>query len=424
MGNRIRAKLSRVVAIIALGGLLESRAVADPVYSVTNLGNGGWSLLNNSGQVAGGGYTTNHSPWSYTQIYNANTGGQVTVVGVTAPTSTSPGSYDFPSRPLAMNDSGQVLVQGTLNITAYNLYQNGVMTSLSDSAPPVGINNSGQTTGYDGINSLPYLYTQQAYVQSGGTTTQLGVLPGAEESTPVAINNLGEVAGTSYHSFASNPNGPGVIEVPGSEGWAHAFLYNGSKLVDLGTLGGKESYAAALNNHGDVVGMSGTLAGLDAGDRNQILHAFLAPAGGKMVDLGTLAGTNSSGATSINDKGQVVGWSGLSSTISINEATTLTTHAFLYQNGLMTDLNVLIPQTGVTLTKALSINDEGQILVDGVDGKGNAEQLLLTPLGDPVPSGPVYGLAPVPEPSMFLIMFCGAVAFAAKCGRKLGRQDR
>jgi len=36
----------------------------------------------------------------------------------------------------------------------------------------------------------------------------------------------------------------------------HAFLYNGSTMLDLGTLGGIDSTGAAINNRGEVVGVS------------------------------------------------------------------------------------------------------------------------------------------------------------------------
>ena len=125
MHNRFSVQLVRSLLIIGLFGLVEVRAVADPMYAVTNLGNGGWSLLNNNGQVAGGGYTTNHTSSTYTQVYNGNAGGQVTVIGVTPPSSSGPGSYDFSSAPLSLNDSGQLILQGTSN---YELYTNGATT--------------------------------------------------------------------------------------------------------------------------------------------------------------------------------------------------------------------------------------------------------------------------------------------------------
>ena len=319
-----------------------------------------------------------------------------------------------------MNDSGQVLVQGSVNATTYELYANGTTTALPMGS--VAINDSGQVTGYDGYNPMPYLGTQQAFVQSGRTTTQLGALPGAELSTPVAINNSGEVVGNSSHQLVPNPSGIGVLQVPANQEWYHAFLYNGSKMVDLGTLGGQNSYAAAINNHGDVVGMSNPVVSVDPTNQSEIFHAFLVQAGGKMVDLGTLPGTNASGATGINDSGQIVGWSGLSLTLAAYLATTPTTHAFIYQNGLMTDLNTLVPQNGVVLTKALAINNVGQILVDGVTANGSAEQLLLTPNGQPVPGSPVYGEAPVPEPSTLLVLALGAFVFGTGWARKRPRR--
>jgi probable HAF family extracellular repeat protein len=280
----------------------------------------------------------------------------------------------------------------------------------------VAINNSGQVAGYDGYNR-PGLGSEQAYIQSQGVTTQLGVLPGAEESIPAAINNTGQVAGYSEHSFVTNSSGTGVVDAPAGQSWVHAFLYNGSTMVDLGTLGGKESYANALNNHGDVVGMSGILPQLNSGDRNQIYHAFLVPFAGKMIDLGTLPGDTASVAYGINDKGQVVGWSGPSWAYPYQQATNLQSHAFLYQGGQMADLNKLIPPIGVTLTNARAINDQGQVLVTGVDSNGKSADYLLTPAGLPVPPAPVYPEAPVPEPSTLAVLALGLAAWAAKWAR-------
>ena len=69
-------------------------------------------------------------------------------------------------------------------------------------------------------------------------------------------------------------------------------------IIDLGTLGGTDSYAVDINDSGQVVGYSHP-----AGSGEY--HAFLC-ATGVMTDLGTLGG-NSSSASAINDHGQVVG---------------------------------------------------------------------------------------------------------------------
>jgi hypothetical protein len=109
MCDSVRARVFSALAVVAISAQSASPALADALYSVTDLGGGGWSLLNNNGQVAGDGYTSPYL-YQYTEIYNGNSGGQVTVIGVTPPSATSPGSYDFPSEPSALNDNGQVII--------------------------------------------------------------------------------------------------------------------------------------------------------------------------------------------------------------------------------------------------------------------------------------------------------------------------
>lgn len=70
------------------------------------------------------------------------------------------------------------------------------------------------------------------------------------------------------------------------------------QLLDLGTLGGKNCHAFALNDRAQVVGSSQTAAG--------VYHAFLWEKG-RMRDLGTLPSDGSSAALAINEKGQAVG---------------------------------------------------------------------------------------------------------------------
>jgi probable HAF family extracellular repeat protein len=135
--------------------------------------------------------------------------------------------------------------------------------------------------------------------------------------TTYAVTDLGTLAhGTGSSGKDLNEAGQ-VVGCADVYEWIHAFLWNNGTMIDLGTLGGSNSYALGINDLGQVVGYA-DLPGDAAHD------AFLiTPQGGEwfrdsdldgrndlMIDLGTLPGTNWSSAADINNAGQVVGNSG------------------------------------------------------------------------------------------------------------------
>jgi probable HAF family extracellular repeat protein len=103
---------------------------------------------------------------------------------------------------------------------------------------------------------------QSAVTGGGYTAIDLGTL-GGNPGRAWAINEAGQVVGVSGTA----------------SGWTHAFLWDGT-MTDLGTMGGHQSDARAINQAGQVVGSSKTAS--------SVLHAFLWD--GTMIDLGTLGG--------------------------------------------------------------------------------------------------------------------------------------
>jgi probable HAF family extracellular repeat protein len=123
---------------------------------------------------------------------------------------------------------------------------------------------------------------------------------------------------------------------------------------------------------------------------------------GSNHDLGTLGGNNAA-ADALNNANLVVGWS---------EVTDGTHHAFLYANGVMQDLNTLIPPlSGVVLNDAVGIDADGRIVAFGTDRSGDSHEYLLTPdLGSP---------SPVPEPSTLALLAVGAAVRVLRSRRRM-----
>jgi probable HAF family extracellular repeat protein len=169
------------------------------------------------------------------------------------------------------------------------------------------------------------------------TVTDLGSFERGGYSEAHGTNPNAQVVGYSWLT---------VGDLVAGEKQFHAFSSQAGVMTDLGTLGGSNSEADAVNAGGQIVGKA-FLSG------NQAYHAFLAQ-NGQMVDLGTLGGTNSEAhginAHGINADGMVVGTSSLTGdTVE---------HAFIVKNGAMTDQGTL----GGSTSEAIGINDTGQVI--------------------------------------------------------------
>ncbi len=280
-----------------------------------------------------------------------------------------------------INDRAQIVGQAP---TAF-LWQENVMTDLGtlggESSRARGINNSGQVVGWADTSD-----TRHAFFW----------LPEPAHGLPAGMNDLGTFGGNRSHAYDINEFGEvvGDAEYAGS-GIVHACLWSNGQALDLGTVGGPGGAAFAVNNRSEVVGYS-----LNANYEDRAFlwlpqPAYGLPAG--MNDLGTLGGDLSK-AFAINDLGQIVG----NARIPKSGASAVQ-HAFIWQDGEMTDLNDLIPaDSGWELQVARGINNRGQIV--GYGYIGNEQHAFL--------------LTPIPEPSVLALALLGLAGVAARATRR------
>ena len=242
-----------------------------------------------------------------------------------------------------------------------------------------------------GFSDLPGGLSSHAFFFSGGVMHDLGTLPGGTMSAAYGITDAGRIAGVSdqaeneFHAVVwahgsirdLNPRGY-------SESWA--FGISGGAIVGraltanapfefkafqirhgfhtLGTLGGANAEADAVNGHDQIVGWSER--------RRGPRHAFLWQ-NGVMHDLGSLGGE--SFATAISGPGVIVGWS---------QTHAGTQASVWYPNGHLRNLNALIPSgSGWMLQQAFGVNAGGQITGYGIHN-GRTHAFLLTRTARPL----------------------------------------
>ncbi len=386
------------LTLIAAGSLWAALAMAQtPSYTLTDLGPKGNPLseanyVNNNGFVAGIATVTGGA--QHAMLWYEGISGDIGVPGLGGPNSGAGG----------VNESGLAVGGAETsskdpnneNFCGYGtglqclvfLWQNGVITQL----PTLGgvnagygsINNLGEVAGYaenktrdskcpSGValnGSGPQVLDYEAVIwgPGAGEIRQLSPLHGDTVGVAFWINDKGQAVGMSGTCANTQLPGPGAS--------AHAVLWENGSVTDLGNLGGTANpallgvgnAALAINNRGQVVGTS-ALSG------NTTHHAFLWTWDTGMRDLGTLPGDIVSAGLGINNRGEVIG-----NSISPPGLPTGNPHPFLWQDGVMADLNTLIPAgSPLQLLTAFSINDRGQIAGFGVTSGGEVHAYLATP---------------------------------------------
>ena len=313
------------------------------------------------------------------------------------------------------------------------------------------------------------LLSGRALINVDGFNLDLGTLGGRNSWMNWGqINDFGQVVGYS-ETATLDPNGEDICGF-GTHLTCRPFLWQFFHMSTLPTLGGNNAEASAINEYGQIVGMSENGAvdsSCPAGTVNNRIQLPVLWEHGKILALPTVDGDPDGFAFWVNDHGQAVGFSGTctsalhaikwenrtatvlpdlgnsgmawgnnevgqivgtvgsadgsTQTGAIWQNNTLTilgllpgdfggiafgnnskgqvvggnwnspqfdwSHAFIYQNGVMTDLNTMFPaSSNLCATFAAKINERGEIggmaIVRSGPDAGNVHSFLAIPLSE------------------------------------------
>jgi probable HAF family extracellular repeat protein len=226
------------------------------------------------------------------------------------------------------------------------IWQAGQMSALptlgGNNGQASAINSRGQVVGV-AENSTPdstcvdtnQVFQTKPVIWNNGVPQELSPASGDPDGIALGINDLGQTVGNTGICGILFGTGP------------HAVLWDNGSAVELPNLGGNAAFAVpfAINNQGHIVGGSNSPDG-------STFYAVLWQ-NRTIIKLGTVPGDFAAFASGINDKRQVVGTS-----FDAN----FNLRAFIWQNGVMTDLNKLFPvNSNLYATMANKINSRGQI---------------------------------------------------------------
>jgi probable HAF family extracellular repeat protein len=327
-------------------------------------------MLNNRGEVIATASTTTLDPYPFTF------------------------QDEFIWHGMLSNATGVVRDLGALPGTNQSL-----ATGISANGLIAGISENGLLDPLTGFPEARAVLWDQSF-----RITELGTL-GGNVSVADQANSHGQVVGSAATVDAENPDIAGFfLGLPAAAQQGHAYLWEKGSMRDLGTLGGNDSHATQVNERGDVTGFSTTDTEIHDTTGLPTTHPFFWR-NGHMQDLGSLGGTLANPGSfafyptgpAMNDRGEVVGtsmlpgdeswhaffWSSATGMIDLgtfggsqSEALTISSrsqvlgravltddplerHAFIWENGAMTDLGVAAPCHRST---AESINSRGQIV--------------------------------------------------------------
>ncbi|MDT4983844.1 MAG: hypothetical protein QOF95_1334, partial [Pseudonocardiales bacterium] len=178
---------------------------------------------------------------------------------------------------------------------------------------------------------------ERAFLWDRGVMTELRFSAADTESHAIAVNDAGQVLG---------------------DGDGHALLWRAGRSTPLGNLGGACCELGNVNSRGQVVGTSATRTGVD--------RAFLWRSG-VMVELPAPAGRTYTGAITINDRGEVLGYD------TTAAGQTGDVQSFYWANGRLT---ILAPLAGAVRSGGVAMNNARQIVGYSYTASGSEHAVM------------------------------------------------
>jgi probable HAF family extracellular repeat protein len=369
--TRFRLAALATLALAWLSGAPAQAQKTTPYYTFTDLGGlpglsykqSGATAINDAGQIVGFSYTAGaNGSAQHPVVWGKDATGNYVITDL----GTFGGHNGVAT---GINDQGEIV--GSAQDASTSRYGflirpttvNGIMVWYQD-------------LNHDGLNDLmsnlgavaPEAISANSQISAGSNLVQFDGVGGEiittlpRGGTGYAINGS-QVAGQVDDVAA--PMQPAV--------WLVDAAGNALSITVLSPLPGNTyGNAACINAAGQAAGASSYVSGNLAFPR-----ATLWQNGSTPTDLGSLATQSTSEALGINTVNGVLKVVGSVNILNRGE------RAFVWKNGVMTDLNTLISASGVTLSRAYAINVQGQIVgTANVTVSKNNTQLhgyLLTP---------------------------------------------
>jgi probable HAF family extracellular repeat protein len=240
---------------------------------------------------------------------------------------------------------------------------NGVANDVNE----FGVVGGGaETDEPDPTCASPQIFHVEPVLWTNGRAARLPSIGGDADGFVLGVNDRREAVGVTFDCDSSS---------------GHSVLWRQGKALDMNAAGGDlTAEPNDINNRSQVAGT--------AYDATGSALAMLWQSGVTRV-IGALPGHVESHGNAIDNKGQIVGQSCAPSGWP-------DCSVFLWEKGVMRDLNDLVSDTSLTLVDSGKINDVGQIVGLAFTSSGELHGFLATPGNDT--SGEVQTSAALPKP--------------------------